>query len=161
MKTNMVFYYYLCFIIFCLSFVGCGKTNYIVLRDVPQSPSFVVIPANNTIPEVSYANVIESAIIAAGVKVILRPVSKEIEKTITTPTNDGGSTNILTERYFELDELNADYLVQTYVTPAQVKISKLSTGEVLAIVNVYRGQGGEDPRDTMLKVLSKLLGRQD
>lgn len=161
MKTNMVFYYYLCFIIFCLSFVGCGKTNYIVLRDVPQSPSFVVIPANNTIPEVSYANVIESAIIAADVKVILRPVSKEIEKTITTPTNDGGSTNILTERYFELDELNADYLVQTYVTPAQVKISKLSTGEVLAIVNVYRGQGGEDPRDTMLKVLSKLLGRQD
>ena len=101
------------------------------------------------------------AIIAAGVKVILRPVSKEIEKTIITPTNDGGITNILTERYFELDELNADYLVQTYVTPAQVKISKLSTGEVLAIVNVYRGQGGEDPRDTMLKVLSKLLGRQD
>ena len=161
MKTNTVFYYGLCLIIFCLSLVGCGKTNYIVLRDVPQSPSFVVIPANNTIPEVSYANVIESAIIAAGVKVMLRPVSKEIEKTITTPTNDGGSTNILTERYFELDELNADYLVQTYVTPAQVKISKLSTGEVLAIVNVYRGQSGEDPRDTMLKVLSKLLGMQD
>ena len=164
MKTNMVFYPCLCIIIFCLSLVGCGKTNYIVLRYVPQSPSFVVIPANNTIPEVSYANVIESAIIAAGVKVVLRPVSKEIEKTITTPTNDGGSTNILTERYFELDELNADYLVQTYVTPAQVKVSKLSTGEVLAIVNVYRvhrGQGGEDPRDTMLKVLSKLLGIKD
>ena len=52
MKTNMIFYHYLCLIIFCLSFVGCGKTNYIVLRDVPQSPSFVVIPANNTIPEV-------------------------------------------------------------------------------------------------------------
>lgn len=164
MKTNMFFYPCLCIIIFCFSSAGCGKTNYIVLRDVPQSPSFVVIPANNTIPEVSYANVIESAIIAAGVKVVLRPISKEIEKTITTPTNDGGSTNILTERYFELDELNAEYLVQTYVTPAQVKVSKLSTGEVLAIVNVYRvhrGQGGEDPRDTMLKVLSKLLGIKD
>ena len=59
MKTNMVFYPCLCIIIFCLSFVGCGKTNYIVLRDVPQSPSFVVIPVTNTISEVSYANVVE------------------------------------------------------------------------------------------------------
>ena len=164
MKTNIVFYRCLALIIFTLSFVGCGKTNYIVLRDVPQSPSFVVIPVNNTINEISYANIIESAIIAAGVKVVLRPASKEIEQITTSPTNNGDSTKILTERYFALDELNADYLVQTYVTPAQVKISRLSTGEVLTIINVYRlhrGQGGEDPRDTMLKVLSKLLGIQD
>ena len=164
MKNNLFFYPGLCFIIFCLSFMGCGKTNYIVLRDVPQSPSFVVIPVNNTIPEVSYANVIESAIIAAGAKVVLRPASKEIEKTTTSPTNNGNTTKILTERYFALDELNADYLVQTYVTPAQVKISKLSTREVLTIINVYRvhrGQGREDPRETMLKVLSKLLGIPD
>ena len=164
MKTNMIFYLCLCVIIFCLCFAGCGKTNYIVLRDVPQSPSFVVIPVTNTISEVSYANIVESAIIAAGVKVVLRPASKEIEKTTTTPTDDGDSTKILTERYFELDELNADYLVQTYVTPAQVKISKLSTREVLTIVNIfpiYRGQGGKNPNDTMLEVLSKLLGIQD
>ena len=164
MKTNISFYPCLAIIIFTLSFVGCGKTNYIVLRDVPQSPSFVVIPVTNTISEVSYANIIESAIIAAGVKVVLRPASKEIEQTTTSPTNNGNSTKILTERYFALDELNADYLVQTYVTPAQVKISKLSTREVLTIINVHRvhrGQGGEDPRDTMLKVLSRLLGIQD
>ena len=163
MKTSIV-YGYLCLIIFSLSFAGCGKTNYIVLRDVPQSPSFVVIPANYTIPEVSYANRIESAIIAAGVKVILRPTSKEIEETTTTPADNGDSTKILTERYFALDELNADYLVQTYVTPVQVKISKLSTREVLTIVNVsrvIRGQGVEHPNDTMLKVLSKLLRMQD
>ena len=92
---------------------------------------------------------------------MLRPATKEVEKTTTTPTNNGDSTKILTERYFELEELNADYLVQTYVTPAQVKISKLSTGEVLAIVNVYRSQDREDPQDTMLRVLSKLLGIQD
>ena len=164
MKNNMIFYSCLCFIIFCLSFVGCGKTNYIVLRDVPQSPSFVVIPVTNTISEVSYANIIERAIIAAGVKVVLRPASKEVEETTTTPTNNGDSTKILTERYFELDELTADYLVQTYATPAQVKISKLSTREILTIVNVsrvYRGQGGENPDDTMLRVLSKLLRIQD
>ena len=164
MKTNMVFYPYLCIIIFCLSLAGCGKTNYIVLRDVPQSPSFVVIPVTNTISEISYANIIERAIIAAGVKVVLRPASKEVEETTTTPTNNGDSTKILTERYFELDELTAEYLVQTYATPAQVKISKLSTREILTIVNVsrvYRGQGGENPDDTMLKVLSKLLGIQD
>lgn len=67
MKTDMLFYCCLCIIIFSLSFAGCGKTNYIVLR------------------------------------------------------------------------------------------------EVLTIVNVsvYRGQGGEHPNDTMLTVLSKLLGIQD
>ena len=164
MKINMSFYPCLCVIIFCLSFAGCGKTNYIVLRDVPQSPSFVVIPVTTTISEVSYANIIERAIIAAGVKVILRPASKEVEETTTTPTNNGDSTTILTERYFRLDELTADYLVQTYATPAQVKISKLSTREVLTIINVARvsrGQGGEHPNDTMLKVLSKLLGMQN
>ena len=80
MKTNMVFYPCLCIIIFCLSFVGCGKTNYIVLRDVPQSPSFVVIPVTNTISEVSYANVVERAIIAAGVKVRLRPASRAVHR---------------------------------------------------------------------------------
>ena len=164
MKINMSFYPCLCVIIFCLSFVGCGKTNYIVLRDVPQSPSFVVIPVTNTISEISYANVVERAIIAAGVKVVLRPASKEVEETTTTPANNGDSTTILTERYFGLDELTADYLVQTYATPTQVKISKLSTREVLTIVNVARvsrGQGGEHPNDTMLKVLSKLLGIQN
>lgn len=121
----------------------------------------MVIPVTNTIAEVSYANIIERAIIAAGVKVILRPASREVEETTTTPTNNGDSPKILTERYFALDELTADYLVQTYATPAQVKISKLSTREVLTIVNVsrvYHGQGGEHPRDTMLRVLSKLLG---
>ena len=164
MKINMSFYPCLCVIIFCLSFAGCGKTNYIVLRDVPQSPSFVVIPVTTTISEVSYANIIERAIIAAGVKVILRPASKEVEETTTTPANNGDSTTILTERYFRLDELTADYLVQTYATPAQVKISKLSTREVLTIINVARvsrGQGVEHPNDTMLKVLSKLLGMQN
>ena len=32
---------------FVVSLAGCAKTQFVVLRDVPESPSFVVIPANN------------------------------------------------------------------------------------------------------------------
>ena len=69
-------------------------------------------------------------------------------------------------RNFALDALTADYLVQTYATPADVKISKLATpvdgiSEVLTIVKVsrvYNAPSGEYPSDTMARVLSKLLG---
>ena len=153
MKLQTTMCYCLWIVVFCLNLAGCGKTvYYIVLRDVPDTPSFVVIPANNTMAEVSYANVIERAILSAGVKVELRPASKEVEKTTVDASNKRNTTLSRTERYFALDELTADYLVQTYATPADVKISKLATpdgvSEVLTIVKVsrvYNAPGGESP----------------
>ena len=57
---------------------GCApQTQFVVLRDVPESPSFVVIPANDYLHEVVFANEVENAIISAGVKVVMRPVTKD------------------------------------------------------------------------------------
>ena len=166
MKSQTLLCYCLWIVVFYVNLAGCGKTAYyIVLRDVPDTPSFVVIPANNTMAEVSYANVIERAILSAGVKVELRPASKEVEKTTVDASDKRNTTLSRTERYFALDALTADYLVQTYATPADVKISKLATpggiSEVLTIVKVsrvYNAPSGEYPSDTMARVLSKLLG---
>ena len=58
--------------------LGCAtKTlEIVVLRDVPESPSFVVIPANDFLREVEFANSVEDAIISAGVRVVIRPFNE-------------------------------------------------------------------------------------
>ncbi len=52
----------------------------------PNLPSFVVVPANNRMYEVYFANEIEEAIISCGVKVVKRPSTKRI----TTENSIGG-----------------------------------------------------------------------
>ena len=44
-----------------VTFFGCSTTKYeyVVLRDVPQSPSFVVIPPNLYMYEIEFANTVE------------------------------------------------------------------------------------------------------
>lgn len=130
--------------ILLLFITGCGRTQYIVLRDVPPSPSFVVIPANDYLYEVEFANHIENALIGAGVKVVIRPATKEVltEQTVRgleRRQTDGQQSNLgagarLTERYVEYENIDADYIAQTYKTSRQVKISKKETREILAIL---------------------------
>lgn len=134
---------------------GCTPPVYhqvVVSRDVPDSPSFIVQPANNYMHEVLFANEIENAIISSGVKVVRRPGAKEVtaEKSIggvegdRLQSHDAASTSIrkadakLTERYLEYDEVDADYLVQTYATEKHVKISNLGTREILAVFHAER-----------------------
>ena len=124
---------------------GCApQTQFVVLRDVPESPSFVVIPANDYLHEVEFANKVENAIISAGVKVVLRPVTKDITIEKTVQGTEGKKTDDraliqsadakLIERYSAFDDIDADYIVQTYVTSKQVKISKRETEEILAVL---------------------------
>ena len=110
--------------------------QFVVVRDVPVDPSFVVIPGNDYLYEVTYANKIERILIGSGVKVVLRPATKEIktEQAIQQVENEQASVKTLTERYFMLDEIKADYIVQTYQTSKQVKISKKETGEILTVL---------------------------
>lgn len=127
---------YLLLVFFVLTTIGCGRTHFVVLRGVPQSPSFVVIPANSYLHEVEFANKIELAIISSGVKVVMRPSTKEVttEQTIEEAKNSRASGVRLTERYFEFEEINADYIVQTYAASQQVKITKRETQEVLTVL---------------------------
>ena len=128
---------------------GCAPQvpQFIVYRDVPESPSLVVIPANDYMHEVLFANEIEEAIIACGVKVIQRPSAKRI----TTEKSIGGlegnrvrdpnasSTSVReadakrVESYWEYETIDADYFVETYVDNRNVKILKKNTREVLAV----------------------------
>lgn len=52
------------------------------MRNVPESPSFVVIPANNYLYQVMFANEIEKAIISVGVKVVMPPATKDVTKEV-------------------------------------------------------------------------------
>ena len=124
---------------------GCApQTQFVVLRDVPESPSFVVIPANDYLHEIVFANEVENAIISAGVKVVMRPATKEITTEKTVQRAKGKQADDvkliqsadakLIERYTAFEEIDADYIVQTYVTSRQVKISKRETEEILAVL---------------------------
>ena len=127
--------------------IGCTKTQFVVLRDVPKSPSFVVIPANDYLLQVAFAHRIEEAIISAGVKVVMfSQATKEVTKEIAVK---GGIKAIegdqaaqksgagkLIERYVELENINADYIVYTYVESGQIRIMKNQTSEILTVLTV-------------------------
>lgn len=132
------------FVFLTVSLASCGTTQYVVLRNVPKSPSFVVIPANNYLNQVRYANEIERALIIAGVKVVARPATKEVmtEKEVheAEGIQESGAQAIraadakVTERYFAFDDITADYIVQTFASPEQVKITKRESMEILAVI---------------------------
>ena len=125
---------------------GCAPQTpqFVVLRDVPESPSFVVIPANDYLHEVEFANKVENAIISAGIKVVMRPATKDVTMERTVQGAEGKRTDDRTliqsadakliERYSAFDDIDADYIVRTYVTSKQVKISKRETEEILAVL---------------------------
>ena len=131
-------------VLLSVGLTSCGTTQYVVLRNVPKSPSFVVIPANNYSYEVRFANEIESAIISAGVKVVTRPAIKEVmtEKAVHGAEGIQGSgaqairaaDAKVTERYFAFDDISADYIVQTFANPEQVKFTKRESMEILAVL---------------------------
>jgi hypothetical protein len=135
-----------------LSVVACSKTQFVVLRNVPESPSVTVIPANDYLREVEFANNVEEAIIGAGVKVVMRPSTKEVttEKEVQETEGNRAAEAKLTERYFAWEDVQADYIVQTYVTSRQMKITKKQTREVLAVLVVPTYHASQEWREKVL-----------
>ena len=129
---------------FVVSLAGCSKTEFVILRDVPESPSFVVIPANDYLNEVEFANDIENAIISAGLKVVMRPATKDVTMEKTVQGAEGqqaadvkliqSAEAKLIERYSAFEDIDTDYIVLTYVTSRQVKIAKRETREILVVL---------------------------
>ena len=143
-KPNKLLGIALLFLVVILAGCAPQTPQFVVLRDVPESPSFVVIPANDYLHEVVFANKVENAIISAGIKVVMRPATKDVtmEKTVqgakASKTDDRALIQSadakLIERYSAFEDIDADYIVQTYVTSRQVKISKRETEEILAVL---------------------------
>ena len=126
------------------SYIGCVSptTNFIVYRDVPVNPSFVVVPFNYTEKEIIFANDIEHILISCQVSVHLRPATRFIEnkqaERETEMGKDDTSTKTVSksEWYLQFDEFTADYIVQSYQKTKQVKISKRNTQEILAVIQL-------------------------
>jgi hypothetical protein len=126
---------------------GCSpRYEYVVLREVPQSPSFVVLAPNRYLFEIEFANMIEEIIISLGVKVVVRPATKAV--TETTERGIAGAqaedNKLMTgerslqrvESYVEYTDLKADYIVRTYRNSRQIRIIKRQSGEILASINL-------------------------
>ena len=151
-------------ILLMLFSVGCSKTEFVVLREVPSNPSFQVVPTYIEPTEITYANNIERALIGCGVKVLVRPQHKEVTTEKVFPREESKKEPYETRKIeytFEYDELKADYLVQTYYYPKQIKITKVATQEILTVFGMAEGSKLANDaiayrRVTIFTVLSKL-----
>ena len=134
--------------VFFFTMIGCHvpQDRFFILRNVPDSPSFVVIPANDYLSQVMFANEIEEAIISVGVKVVMRPATKNVTKEVAVEAGiqaiEGNQAaqkvgvGKLTERYVEFEDINADYIVYTYASSKQIRIIKKQTREILTVLNL-------------------------
>jgi len=165
MKAMILVLLGLCFSILS----GCSsRTIFVVYRDVPANPSFVVIPANDYLDEVAFANVVEASIIRAGVKVITRPgtievsVKKEAGQAQKDKDQDAGKVQSQTveEKYFRWDETLADYVVHTYSTGTRVRFTKKSTQEVVASFELPGADawGGQEKSNEIISEALRKMG---
>lgn len=144
---------------------GCStQTEFIVLRDIPINPSFVVLPANDYLYQVEFANTIQSYLLASRVKVVARPATKIVEATKQAGQIDAnqsqvaGGTQSLTERYWQLEDTDADYIVYTYADTRHVTIVRKSSKEVLASFALTKS-GYQEEVEVFRAAILLLLGR--
>jgi hypothetical protein len=144
---------------------GCStQTVFIVLRDIPTSPTFVVLPANNYLYQVEFANTVQSYLLSSGVKVVTRPATKEIEATKQAGQVDAQQSQVsggaltLTERYWALEDTEADYIVYTYADTRQVTIARKHSKEILASFTLKATQYQKEDQ-VFREAISRLLGR--
>jgi hypothetical protein len=120
-------------------FLSCRTTEYryVVRRDVADVPSFVVLSFNNSQEQIQCANIVESALIASGVKVLRSPEVKKVEtkreaglgqvqsdkeiegeppnnvekKSLSIDGMDARESRV--EKYYQYSEIKANYIIET------------------------------------------------
>jgi len=141
---------WLCLCVGLLMMAGClqAQNNFIVMRDVPPTPSFTVIPFNFYHSQINFANQIEEALITLGVKTVERPSTKrvttkkervaqasdvDVDQKIDAMLFSGKSAQAISiEEYIAYDEIKSDYIISSDVLSNRVKIVRLETEEILA-----------------------------
>jgi hypothetical protein len=167
-----------------LILTGCittGTTPSIVCRDVPISPSFVVIPFNKNQVQVTCAEDAERALMSLGVRVLAPPKPKNIEQkleaggkqtTLNKGSNAVNSSSVSVaealasktriERY-SIGETSADYIITTngiwyyyegqpYIENVSIRIMKIDSEEILSSFKTYP----DNILDEMYKVLKAM-----
>lgn len=152
MKNRAYYITAVLFLVVIVILVGCA-TRYIMVHEVPQSPTFVVIPVGLSEKDVLFVNLVSEALIANGVRVIERPVmlqkylesekSGEASGVLWTPgTGLGiagggqkGSEKIqeLTDPIKMLEVTSADYVFYTQGKGSWVKIIQRATKQVVFV----------------------------
>lgn len=71
-------------------FSSCAKVKYIVLDNIPQSPTITVIPASMSKEDIKAANQITELIVSCGIKTIERPVMLKERSDFESAASGGG-----------------------------------------------------------------------
>jgi hypothetical protein len=164
------------FIIVLLS--GCVpqvKTTFVVSRDVPNEPSFTVLPFNNYYKQIEFANRVEAALIELGVKVIkYNPQPKEITRKMGIELEaDQEAADIMNigeifitgkkeeaiaiETFIHYGEVKSNYIIYTDLWSERIKVVKKDSLEVLASFIVTDSLSTEDKEYNFKKVIRDAL----
>ena len=128
--------------------------------NIERSKTFVVVPFNSYLNQVQFAGSIERILVENGLSVISTPKGGreiEIRKGASESgayLNDSGNIKIQTEsaqqtskaerieRYIELNDTNATYIVNTMCSykECQVKFTEKDTGIVLGVYEMINSQ---------------------
>lgn len=148
-----------------LVLISCRtQTVFVVLRDIPENPSFVIIPPNNTLNEVEFANSVESYFTASGVRIIARPISKAVETQAAVGQLESQGNSLESaasqrkETYYAFDDTKADYVVKTYLSNRQVQVIRRNTMEVLTTLELPNPSTPSTQYRAVINSLLKNLG---
>ena len=148
------------------------QTVFVVVRNVPQYPTFVVMPANDYLYQHEFANQVENWLLGSGVKVLSRPSNEPTKEVRVTKQAEGisaqsgrveGGLASVTERFFVFQETEADYAIFTYADAKQVQIVKRNNQEILASFAIKPTQdysGDQIFRDALRNLGIRVLNRK-
>ena len=127
---------------------ACGSSSfkYVVYRDVPQHPSFVVVPVSYAASDYRFKENTESSLIEMGLSVIEAPLLKSAEmkamsrssRTIRDVQLDGSvkqvSIDDLVATSGVYDQVKADYVILVNAETDVLKITKRKTHEIQTMI---------------------------
>jgi len=121
------------------------------LSGVRDSPRFAVIPAQPYERDRAFAQHVETLFLEYGVSVVRSPSRKKIssvdrksqeqEKAIGPGESIAGATGretTVTQTYFELEQNQATYYVETYERSGTVRIIEKSSNDLVAVFTASR-----------------------
>lgn len=123
---------------------GCVHPSYVVSRDVPESPTFVVLSGSADEDEVEYANRMTSYLIAAGVRVVDLPASREAVSAESQSDREKDPPILLLEQFQKIRAVDPDYILWTDVEYHRLKFVKRPGGEVLASIVLRNPRPSEE-----------------
>lgn len=126
------------------------KEIYTIRNDVPIKPAFAIIPFGSRRKDLRYARYIESLIFDYGVKIVLKPFLKKVQKSnvgfgkktlniIKSPkslTASKGAGKKIKKYFYEYEKSDADYYVATYANSNQIRIIKKSDKSVVSVFTI-------------------------